>query len=298
MVIELADRLRAMGHRPAVLLRGYEPSGLESKQGSDEAAVLRGALGEDVPVRPNPSRIEAAKAVRVERPDLTVFLLDDGFQHRRAARDLDLVLVDATRPFGHGRLLPRGLLREPCRALRRADAVVITRSDRVSKSELAGLTRRLTRLHGRLPIAACRHRWSGLRVGYSDQPLDKLAERRVLGVSGLGNPADFEASLRAVVGKVVGCLTFDDHHPYTRADVRGVMNTALERGAAAVVTTEKDWVKWRRLAGGVKLPLPVYRPRVQMAFINTSNNGGDGAVALDALLRDVAPPPVTKEGVA
>ena len=290
MVIELADRLRALGHRPAVLLRGYEPGGPESRQGSDEAAVLRGALGDDVPVRPNPSRVAAAREVRAERPDLTVFLLDDGFQHRRAARQLDLVLVDATRPFGHGRLLPRGLLREPHRALRRADAVVITRADRVSKSDLEDLSRRLTRLHGRPPVAVCRHRWSGLRVGYKDGPLDKLADHRVLGVSGLGNPADFEATLRAVAGEVAGCLVFDDHHPYTRSDVRGIMHTALERDAVAVVTTEKDWVKWRRLAGGVKLPLPVYRPRVQMAFAPTPD-GGDGAAALDAMLREAAPLP-------
>ena len=90
MVIELADRLRTMGHRPAVLLRGYEPGGGEDGATSDEAAVLRGALGPGVPVRPNPSRVAAARAVRDERPDLTVFLLDDGFQHRRAARDLGL----------------------------------------------------------------------------------------------------------------------------------------------------------------------------------------------------------------
>lgn len=299
MVIELADRLRGMGHRPAVLLRGYEPGGLESKQGSDEAAVLRGALGDDLPVRPNPSRVAAAKAVLAERPDLTVFLLDDGFQHRRAARDLDLVLVDATRPFGHGRLLPRGLLREPRGALRRADAVVITRADRVSDSELADLTRQLTRLHGKPPLAACRHRWSGLRVGYKNQPLDKLADRRVLGASGLGNPADFEMTLREIAGEVAGCLVFDDHHPYTRSDVRGIMHTAIERGAQAVVTTEKDWVKWRRLAGGVKLPLPVYRPRVQLAFLDSANGGQDVGDAFDALLRKVVPPPrASQEGAA
>ncbi|MEE9403524.1 MAG: tetraacyldisaccharide 4'-kinase [Algisphaera sp.] len=293
MVIELVDRLQAMGHRPAVLLRGYEPSGLESKLGSDEAAVLRGALGEDVPVRPNANRVKAAAVVRAERPDVTVFVLDDGFQHRRVARDLNLVLIDASRPFGHGRLLPRGLLREPLRALRRADALIVTRGDRVSPEALKTLVARLTRLHGKPPVAVCRHRWSGFRIGYKDYPLDRLRETAVLGASGLGNPADFEASLRAVTGKVVGCAVFDDHHPYTRSDVRGVMNMAQERGAQAVVTTEKDWVKWRRLAGGVKLKLPVYRPRVQMAFLDEGVAAG-GEDALDALLRHVAPQPTSE----
>ncbi len=281
MVIELAERLQAMGHKPAVLMRGYEPTGLESRQGSDEAAVLRGTFGPSVPVHPDPSRIRGARAVLAEHPQISVFLLDDGFQHRKAHRDLDIVLLDASRPFGFGRLLPRGLLREPPSALRRADAVIITRADRVEPDELAGLDATVRRLTGRPPLAHCAHRWSALRQGHKTHPIQALASLKVLGTSGLGNPADFEATLRATAGGVARCLAFDDHHPYTRSEVQGIMHTAREYGAQAVVTTEKDWVKWRKFAGGVKLPLPVYRPVVQMRFL-------DGEAQLDKLLEEAA----------
>ena len=278
MVIEVCRRLEAMGHRPAVLLRGYEPAGLETKQGSDEAAVLRGALGA-VPVHPDWSRVRGAKAVLDKHPETSVFVLDDGFQHRRAYRDLDLVLIDATRPFGFGRLLPRGLLREPVGALRRADAVVVTRADRVPAGELAAVDRRVERVTGREPLAHAAHHWAELKAGHRVQPVSRLKGLAVLGVSGIGNPADFEAKLRAEAGRVVGMLAFDDHHAYSRSEVSGVLHHAEERGAEAVVTTEKDWVKWRRLAGGVKATLPVYRPIVRMAMLRGGEALGERLAA-------------------
>ena len=278
MVIELCHRLRVMGHRPAVLLRGYEPAGLESKEGSDEAKVLRGALG-SIPVQADSSRVRGARAVLAAHPDTGVFVLDDAFQHRKARRDLDLVLIDATRPFGFGRLLPRGLLREPLRSLRRADAVIITRADRVDGATLEKLDRRITRVTGRAPIAHAVHHWAELRIGHEARDVAWLSSHAVLGVSGIGNPADFEAKLRGAAGRVVGMVTFDDHHAYTRSEVQGILNHAEERGAEAVVTTQKDWVKWRRLAGGTKARLPVVRPIVRMAFL-------DGGDALDEMLRE------------
>ena len=280
MVIELCRRLEAMGHRPAVLLRGYEPAGLESKEGSDEAKVLRGALG-STPVQADSSRLRGARAVLATHPDTSVFVLDDAFQHRRARRNLDLVLVDSTRPFGFGRLLPRGLLREPKRNLRRADAVIITRADRVDAATLLRLDEQIKRITGSAAIAHAAHRWAELRIGHETREVSWLGRRRVLGVSGIGNPADFEAKLRSVAGGVVGMLAFDDHHAYTRSEVLGILHHAEERGAEAVVTTQKDWVKWRRLAGGTKATLPVVRPIVRMGFL-------DGEDALDEMLAAIA----------
>ncbi|MEO1235542.1 MAG: tetraacyldisaccharide 4'-kinase [Planctomycetota bacterium] len=282
MVIEVARRLRDAGRQPAVLLRGYEPAGLESKQGSDEAAELRGSLGGDIPVMANSSRVTGAAEVLEQRPDVDTFVLDDGFQHRRAKRDLDLVLLDASRPFGFGHCLPRGLMREPPKALRRADAVVVTRCNRATPEQLAELDARVEQLTGRPPVAHCRHRWAELRCGIEHRPVEKLAEKTVLGCAGLANPTDFEATLRAVAGRCVGVLTFPDHYRYSRHELGGVFNTAAERGADAVVITEKDWVKWRRYAGGVKSRVPVYRPVVQMAFV-------DGEAEFAALLREAAP---------
>lgn len=279
MVIELAMRLLAMNHRPAVLMRGYEPKGqFESKQGSDEVAVLRSSLSSEVPVIANPSRVKGARDVLAEHPETTVFLLDDGFQHRRAHRDLNLVLVDASRPFGFGRVLPRGLMREHPYALRRADAIIVTRSDRVEPDELTALDRALEKITHRPPLAHACHHWAALNLSYKRLPVETLQQKTVFGVSGLGNPTDFEAKLREHAGRVVGCMAFDDHHPYSKHEVSGIFHTAQERGAEAIVTTEKDWVKWRRFAGGVRTKLAVYRPVVQMTFV-------DGDEALDGLLR-------------
>lgn len=280
MVIEIVRRLQALGQRPAILMRGYEPHGLESREGSDEAAVLRGSLGGDVPVMPNPSRIDGAAQVLADRPEVTCFVLDDGFQHRQVARDFNLVLIDASVPFGFGRSLPRGLLREPVGHLRRADAVVVTRSDRATAEQLAAIDRRVGKITGRPPLASARHHWAALRCGTQNLPVAYLAEKTVLGCTGLGNPADFEQSLRAAAGRCVGHLVFADHHPFTRTDIAGVLHTAEERGADAVVITEKDWVKWRRFAGGVKTSLPILRPVVQMMFV-------DGDAAFGEALREV-----------
>jgi tetraacyldisaccharide 4'-kinase len=279
MVIALARRLQAMGHRPAVLLRGYEPAGYERKKGSDEAAELRGSLGPDVPVMPDGSRVRGAKKVLDEHPATTCFVLDDGFQHRRARRDLNLVLVDAQRPFGFDHLLPRGLLREPPSSLKRADAVILTRTNRVEPDVLTELSRRIEKLTGRPPLAHAEHTWTGLRLSFKDYPLDTLADQTVMGVAGIGNPGDFETKLRETVGRYVGTLVFDDHYRYTRDELSGIFNTALEREAQAVVTTEKDYVKWRAFASGVKARLPVYRPKVEMHL----TRGND---ELDHLLHD------------
>ncbi len=283
MVIALARRLQALGHRPAVLLRGYEPGGYEGKQGSDEAAELRGSLGPDVPVKPDGDRVAGAAAVLAEHPLTSVFLLDDGFQHRRARRDLNLVLIDSLRPFGFGRLLPRGLLREPRSALRRADAVILTRTNRVGAGVLQQLGDEVERITGRRPIAYAEHDWSALRLAHRQVPLERLADLRVMGVAGIGNPADFEQRLRELAGQSAGVLVFDDHHRYHRRELAGIFHTAQERGAQAVVTTEKDYVKWRAFASGVRAELPVYRPVVTMRLPH-------GEAAVDDLLRGLPVP--------
>ena len=177
-------------------------------------------------------------------------VLDDGFQHRRLARDLDLVLVDATRPWGlppppEGgpsvcALLPRGLLREPLTALGRAQAVVLTRSDQVQPAALDALRARLRELAPGLALATCEHRPRALRSLSSGErvPAAELAGRRVELVSGIGNPDAFESSVRALGAEVIGHRRFADHHAYGPADLEGL-------GAAGllVVTTAKDAVK-------------------------------------------------------
>src|SRR5690606_30268660 len=136
-----------------VLLRGYRK---DERGESDELAEYR-ELG--VRAIANPDRVAGATAALAQWPDTDVFVLDDGFQHRRVRRGLDPVLIDATRPWGFGRVLPRGLLREPLRGLRRAGAVIVTRADLVPPETLRRIDDEVARWHGRPPIAHVRHGW-------------------------------------------------------------------------------------------------------------------------------------------
>ncbi len=280
MVIDLAQRLVALGAHPAVLLRGYRGGG--SGIGSDEAMLLREALGSAVPVEADADRSAGAKRVLQAHPGTDVFLLDDGFQHRQVYRDIDLVLIDVTQPFGFGRVLPRGMLREPVKNLRRASAVILTRADQVQPDRLAGLDRQVKQITSRAPIAHVAYTWGG----YCDaqgvaHPREVLGNKRVLGVCGVGNPDAFEARLRAEVGQMVEMRVLGDHYQYRRDQIEGWGQDAQRAGLDAIVTTDKDWVKWRGLLDGATLPIPIYRPRLCVAFID------NGQRALDALLNGV-----------
>ncbi|MEM9348060.1 MAG: tetraacyldisaccharide 4'-kinase [Planctomycetota bacterium] len=273
MVGYVVNRLIKQGHRPCILLRGY--------RGGDEAIEHERLLGEAVRVEPNPDRVAASKLALSEDPSITCFVLDDGFQHRRAQRDLDLVLIDATIPWGYGYLLPRGLMREPRSALKRADAVVVTRSDQAPLEGLATLDEQIKSITGRPPIAHAEHTWSGLK-DVRDQPhdLSLLADQSVMGVVGIGNPAAFEATLNQHAKQVLHCEAQPDHHHYTRKQLLKLLDLATTAGAEAVVTTEKDWVKWSALLEDERLDLPIYRAVLAMRF-------RDGAEAVDSLITAV-----------
>ena len=257
MVAAVCHHLLEQGKTPAVLLRGYHA---DSQGQSDEAQQLRSELPDAVIVMPNPSRIAGAKAVLKEHPHVDVFVLDDGFQHRQAARDVDLVLVDATQPFGFGRLLPRGLLREPMTSLARADAIVVTRADQISSSQLHHLDQTIARYHRRPPIAHAAHRWQGWRVGEEQKNLDAASTLRVAAITGIGNPKAFEHTLREHVTQIVWHRRLDDHHPYSQAELEQAFAQAQHDGAQALVTTEKDWVKWAPLLADRPGLIPVWRP--------------------------------------
>ncbi len=270
MVAHVARTLIDKGHRPCILLRGY--------RGGDEAGEHQRLLGDAVHVEPNPDRVAAAQIALGEDPSITCFVLDDGFQHRRARRDLDLVLIDATNPWGFGHLLPRGLMREPKAALRRADAVIVTRADQAGPAEVARLDNEIQRLTGRAPLAHTEHAWAGLRQHEADRlSLDTLAELDVMGVVGIGNPAAFADTLARHAGRVVHCEQLPDHYRYTRKQLLGLIDLTKTAGAGALVTTEKDWVKWSLLLEDEQLDLPIYRADLAIRF-------RDGEEALIALI--------------
>lgn len=276
MVIEVVQRLKRAGATPAVLLRGYKRTG----DRSDEEIVLAHALG-DTPVIANPDRMAAAKEALERNPAIDVFVLDDGFQHRQVHRDLDLVLIDATQPFGFEHVLPRGLLREPPQALRRADAVIITRADQVEPERLVRLNRRIEQLTGRPPIAHAAHAWVGFHdVHGNTLPLDVLRDKKVAAVCAIGNPAPFLETLARHSGEIVRTKVLPDHYAFTQEEIRSIMTEAQQAHAEALVMTEKDWVKWQPWVDTDQLPLPIYRPALELRFI-------DGEEAFESLLMTV-----------
>ncbi len=240
LVAWLAAHAAARGWRPAIVSRGY---GAAAGQLSDEAAEL-GLLVPGVPHHASRRRIEAVEAA--ERGGATLAILDDGFQHRRLARSVNLLVIDATDPFGCGRLLPRGLLREPLGSIARADGIVLTRADRVSDATRHQIQKACWRHLGRrqVPWFETAHRPRELRSADGQTlPLGHLAGRSIYGFSGIGNPAPFRASLEEQAATLVGFATFPDHHPYSAADVSLLADKAAAAGADLAVTTLKDLVK-------------------------------------------------------
>ncbi len=250
-VIALVRELAGLDRRPAVLTRGHgrrghaplvvigpelEQSAVET--GDEPLEMARRLPG--VPVVVDADRVRGGR--EAVRRGADVLVLDDGFQHLRVARDVDLVLLDAGDPWGGDRLPPRGRLREPVSALSRASAVLITKVSRRSVELVAAITDRVRRVAGELPVLAAELRPTRVHTPDGWQPIDVLAGRRVLAFAGLGRPSGFAALLEDAGADIVGTCWFADHHRYTADELHRVVSEA-ERDAAVPVTTGKDAVK-------------------------------------------------------
>jgi len=249
-VVLLANLLREKGRRPAVLSRGYGGrAGAPVSIVSDENRVLMewGEAGDEpvliaravpgVPVLTGAERRLTGRAA-VERFNADILILDDAFQHRQLFRDLDIVLVNAALPFGNGRLLPRGPLREPKASLRRAHLIIRTgaEGDPVEPLEEAAAG---------LPFFRGIHRPQGIVEGRTGRllPAASLQGEKVCAFAGIGQPEIFRRSLIALGAKVVSFRTFPDHYPYIRSDIDALRRLAAETGADRIITTEKDGVR-------------------------------------------------------
>jgi tetraacyldisaccharide 4'-kinase len=237
----IARYFRAQGRRVAILSRGYG-----SHAGpNDEARALEANLP-DVPHLQDADRV--ALAVRaVQELGSEVLILDDGFQHRRLARDLDLVLVDATNPWGYGYLFPRGLLRERPVELRRASAVILTRCNQVEAKERGRLRETVTRFAPQIPVLETSHR--PLELVNADRATadwKRLSGQLVAGFCGVGNPEAFRKTLTELGANVIAWRTFPDHHRYSRQDVDDLRRWSRSQPADCLLaTTQKDLVKIR-----------------------------------------------------
>jgi len=239
LVIWLAGYLTQRGIACAVLTRGYKTA---TGTLSDEPALLVRACGEAAVVVNSDRLAGAQKAVEQHRA--RALILDDGFQHRRIRRDVDLLTIDATCPFGYGRLLPAGLLREPVKSLRRAHAVVLTHCDLVSPEDLAALEAQIRTIHPGIPILRSVHRGTHAKTfGNERIDLDTLRQKKLFAFCGIGNPDSFLGGLSRLGFNVVAGRSFDDHHAYTEKDLLELTEQATAYGADLLLTTEKDWVK-------------------------------------------------------
>jgi tetraacyldisaccharide 4'-kinase len=255
----LARYYRSQDLRVAILSRGYGTQGGRN----DEALVLEDNLP-DVPHLQGPDRVRWAWAA-IEELESEVLILDDGFQHRRLARDLDLVLLDATDPWGQGWLLPRGLLRESAGSLRRAGVVLLTRCDQVENSALAQLRQQIERTAPGLDIVQTIHRPLDLVDSEGNtSALNEVRERPIAAFCGLGNPSAFRRTLLDLGAELQHFRTFGDHHPYTRQDIDDLRRWASQfTPGTLVLTTQKDLVKVRLPRLGDQ-PLAALRVRLHV----------------------------------
>jgi tetraacyldisaccharide 4'-kinase len=281
VIAALAD----LGAGPAVISRGYgrrtrgvrvvgdrDGVRLTAHDAGDEPRLLAEQLP-GIPVVVGENRYEAGR-VAVERCGADALVLDDGFQHRTLAKDLEIVAVEGTEPWGNGRLFPRGVLREPMSALRRADVVVVTNPAHQATAE--NIARSLRDHGSRAAVLTASYRAEALRRDGEGvpQPPSALAGRRVVALAGLASPAGFVTTLAGLGATVAELVEFPDHHPYTEADLERVRSSARRAGVNCVVTTEKDWVRLRE-APRLDVELWVLSVRLDM--------GADRAALVEAL---------------
>ncbi len=257
----LAKSLRQQDVRVAILSRGYG----ELDDGRNDEALELELLLPDVPHLQDRDRVQSARVAHDELA-MESLILDDGFQHRRISRDLDIVLIDASEPPHCQTPLPGGLFREPFRSLRRADVVVLTRCDQASPQQLESLNKKVLRHlghEGSKIVVRANHRPQELvRFQNASQTVEFLNGKSVAAFCGIGNPDSFFDSLTAKGAILQSRKTWPDHHPYSFEDVRSLEQWLSHQSAVdLVVCTVKDWVKLRTGAiGGV----PLYALQIAM----------------------------------
>jgi tetraacyldisaccharide 4'-kinase len=248
LVEYLSVKLSLAGKKVAVLSRGYKRDSTQTgAQGlGDEPAMLQGKLP-NVSVIVDKNRIKAARSAIKNQP-FDIFILDDGFQQWKIAKDLEIVTLDAVNPFGNYRVLPAGFLREPLFVLKRADIFVLTQV--YSDQDLGGVTAKLKRLNPRALIVESIHEPQGFsRLDQTGKLLDPgfLKGKSVAIFSGIGNPDGFQNCVCGLGIKVVRSFRFADHYNYTQADIWRMVQEARDNNLEAIITTDKDAVKIRGL---------------------------------------------------
>lgn len=250
-----AKKLEKMGKKVAIVSRGYkgkrekEPLLVSDgknifvtpRESGDEPYIH--ALNLKVPVIVGKNRYKACKYAK-EKFDVDTIILDDGFQHRRLKRNRDIVLIDATNPFGWGDLLPKGTLREDFqKAGERASEFIITKSDLIEERDLEKLKRFFKSKFSK-PVSVAKHGVTSLcDLKGNPKPLFWIEEKRVLLFSGLANPLNFEKTVISLKPSYIERVDFMDHHNFKEKDIDLIVKRAENMNANFIITTEKDLVK-------------------------------------------------------
>jgi len=263
-----ARTLQAEGRKVAILSRGYRRKEaplwirlftqvvtpplvvsdgrrvlLDAATGGDEPYMLASNLP-GVAVVVDRDRVKAGRYA-VKRLGCDTIILDDGFQYQKLKHSLEVVLVDSTNPFGNGNMLPRGILREPIRNLSRADIIFLTKC----RGDVSAVREEVRKYNSKAKIVECNHTPQSLKDVWSreEYPLSWLTGKTTCTLSGIASPKGFENSLRQLGAKVVWCERYADHHRYDSTEVLYALNRSADMGADALVTTEKDAVRFPRL---------------------------------------------------
>lgn len=274
----IARELARQERRVCILTRGYGRANsservvvsdgrevfADARQGGDEPLLLAENLKGLAAVVADADRVSAARWA-IKNLQTEVFVADDAFQHMRLARDLNIVTIDATNPWGNGHLLPAGMLREPRSALRRADCTVIKLQMSVSLSQRAGLESEVKRLNGNRPVFYSLMGITGFiePSGNRELTCDQLKQMPVVAFCALGNPESFFKQLDRDQYLILATRSFPDHHYYTQLEIDALVKEASGLAAEALITTEKDAVKLRAL----NFSLPCYIAKVEFEIL-------------------------------
>lgn len=274
-VISIAEEARKRGFQPCILTRGYRgkskgpcfaggPENVSKHictDAGDEPALMAERL-RGTPIVKCADRYKggqfAISNFKFELPDL-LFILDDGFQHWRLHRDIDILLIDATNPFGNKRLFPEGRLREPLSSMKRANLIVLTKTDNVNSKTISMLVQEIRKHNSNAPVYRASHKPAALinPSGESADP-DFLRNKKIFAFAGLANPSHFKETLISKGADIISLKIYRDHYSYRQRDVDKIRS---EAAGLDIITTEKDLVKLR----GFQLPGNIFALRIEFS---------------------------------
>ncbi|MDR4506962.1 MAG: tetraacyldisaccharide 4'-kinase [Candidatus Brocadiaceae bacterium] len=266
----ISQYIQNKGKKVAIISRGYrakirQSNGTDVSESCNDEYLLFKENVPDIPHLMNSDRIKSGReAINLFQAEY--LLLDDGFQHLRIDRDLDIVLIDALNPFGYEQIIPRGLLREPLIELKRAHMIMLTHVDQCRREKIDSIRERLHKIVHGIPIIETVHKPICLEFFTDSKRLDYhwLKGKRIYAFCAIGNPVSFKKSIENLGGIILNFRIFPDHHVYTRSELRALHSEAQRFKPDAILITQKDKVKIRNNISAWKVPLLTLKMEIRI----------------------------------